>query len=223
MNYNVEELLFLSATDENEPLYVWAFLKRDDPAVTRLEVPAEHNGVPVAAIFESAFVNCPYLREIYIPDSVTLIEHGAFENCPELREIRLPKQIAIGAFLNCPKIPPKVVLAEHIGNAKDITAPFKTLEDIDWDALLRPEVFELIVKYNSFREIGTEMLFKEIVSRGLFSHFKILENAGLTLTAEDTDTLIEYSTKKGKTEMTAYLLDLKNRKFGFNGGGDLEL
>lgn len=42
----------------------------------------------VSMIRSKNFANCPSLRTVYIPDTVTLIENLAFENCTSLREIR---------------------------------------------------------------------------------------------------------------------------------------
>ncbi len=227
MSYNVDEL-FDIADDGfgfHETAFVCDFLKRGDPSVTRVEIPAEYHGYPVKNIRQFSFSDCKYLREIFIPDSVETIDTWAFENCEELREVRLPKHVSIElqGFKNCPRLAPEVVMAGLIGNAEDISAPLNSEQWLDRDALLRPEVFELAVKYDSFRLIGTEMLFKEIVWCGLLSHFEMLEKAGRSPELEHTDRLIEFSSENGYTEMTAYLLDLKNRKFGFKGGDKFEL
>lgn len=226
MSYSVEELFIFLETEGGYSIE--KYLKRDDPSVTELEIPAEYKGAPVVSIKLSAFGNSDFLREVFIPDSIKTIEDWAFHNCPELRHIRLPKEVRIQppGFLDCPKLDPQVVMAGLVGNPMDLSEPFGLILRLEWDDILRPDVFSLAVKYDSFKKIGTEMLFKKIVSRGLFSHFEALENAGRSPTAEQTDDLINLSTEKGKTEMTAYLLDYKNRKFGFdpkNGEDKFEL
>lgn len=230
MSYNVEELFYIIESVFDESAYVRKFRKFDDPNVTSVEIPSEYNGRPVELISQFCFSDCHYLREAIIPDSVKMISRWAFDNCRELRTIRLPKHVKIDmqAFIYCPKLAPEVVMAGLIGSPEDLSAPFNTEsetdedvfysaeEKLDWAGLMRPDVFELAVKYDSFRLIGTNMLYRVIIHNGLFSHFEMLENAGRSPNAEQTDRLIELSTENGYTEMTAFLLDYKNRKFGFD-------
>lgn len=204
------------------------FTKRGDSTVTRVDIPAEYHGYPVTRISMFAFEDCKFLREVCLPDSVKQIEDWAFENCPELREIRLPKHVEISpmAFENCPKLPPETILAAILESPEDITRPLDEDCYIERDGLLRPDVFALTIKYDSFRKIGTERLFAEIVRHMLFSHFETLEKAGYAPDVKQVDRLIRFSAEIGKTEMTAFLLDYKNRKFGFDfkdGGDNFEL
>lgn len=217
MSYSADEL-FECFKINNREAGIMSFLKSDDPSVTRVEIPAKYNGLPVKSIASFAFLKCKFLREVFIPDSVEWLDAWAFQDCSEIRCVRLPNHVRFEQFVfqGCPKLAPETVLAGIIGNAEDITAPFCSDRMVDWDTLLRLDVLALAIKYDSFREIGTKMLFKEIVSRGLFSHFEALEKAGKSPTAEETDALIEFSSENGYTEMTAYLLDYKNRKFGFD-------
>ncbi len=223
MSYSVDERFSFKKFDNGYALD--KYLKKDDPGVTELEIPAEYNGAPVVSINMSAFGNSDFLREVFIPNSIKTIGEWAFHNCPELRRIKLPKEVSIQkpGFLDCPKLDPQIVMAGLVGNPTDLSKPFGLILRLEWDDILRPDVFALAVKYDSFREIGTEMLFKQIVRRGLFSHFEALEKAGRSPTAEQTDALIKFSSESGYTEMTAYLLEYKNRKFGFYGGDKFEL
>lgn len=243
MSYSVDELFEIRTgiNTKEKDAWVYSFLKGDDPAVTRVEIPAEYNGYRIEQICAEAFFNSPYLREVIIPDSVWWIGPWAFGLCPELRTVRLPNnghcEIYARAFADCPKLDPEVVMKALIESPEDISKPFNdepaclgddeesfsAEEKLDWKGLMRPEVFELAVKYDSFRLIGTEMLCRVIVYNGLFEHFGMLENAGRSPDAEQTDRLIEFSSENVYTEMTAFLLDYKNRKFGFNGGDDFEL
>lgn len=205
---------------------IWGYFQRDNPEITKLQIPEEFNGKPVTRVFCCADNN-DFLREVYIPDSVKFIDGCAFYNCPELREVRLPAGVELDppVFINCPKLPSEKILAGLVGSADDISAPLKGERfDRCRDELFRTGVFELAIKYDSLREIGTDTLFIEIVLRGLFECFDMLERAGKSPSAEMTDAMIEFCALKGKTEMTAFLLDYKNRKFGFkNGGGKFEL
>lgn len=226
MSYSIDELFKIS--EHQKRCAVMLFRKKHDPEITEVEIPAEYNGCPVTDINRYCFWDCKYLRRVYIPDipggSIT-INRFAFENCPELRHIRLPKEVRIQTpgFLDCPKLDPQVVMAGLIGNPMDLSEPFGFIPRLEWDDILRPDVFELAVKYDSFKKIGTEMLFKQIVSRGLFSHFEALEKAGKSPSAEETDALIKFSSENGYTEMTAYLLEYKRQKFGFKKGGEFDL
>lgn len=237
MTYSDEELFDIIDGRYDGKAFVWRFLKSGDPAVTSVVIPSEYKGYPVTAISSFCFWDCRYLQEVVFPDSVEYINKWVFQNCPELRSMRLPKRAEIGmqSFAGCPKLPAEVIMAGLVGCSEDITRPFNTEDEVDedvifsaedkldWSGLLRPDVFALAIKYDSFREIGTERLFKEIVQRGLFSHFELTEKAGRVPNREQTDSLIKLSMEQGSAEMTAFLLDYKRRKFGFAQGGSYEL
>lgn len=200
-------------------------MKSHGPSITRVEIPAEYNGYPVTKIIYYAFSNCDYLQEVYIPDSVKNITLYAFAFCPELRKVRFPKDVecSFPPISFCyPKLPVEAVLA-GLAEGFEFDSTFFENEWFLWEELLRTDVFERVIDYETFWDIGLMPLLNHFVNHNLVSHFKILENAGLTLTAEEVDDLIKYSTEKGKTEMTAYLLDFKNRKIGFSGGDNFEL
>ena len=66
--------------------------------ITRLEIPATHNGLPVTAIEAGAFADCTSLVEIIIPNTVQRIDVGidgfngsgsAFEKCSKLKAIHI--------------------------------------------------------------------------------------------------------------------------------------
>lgn len=61
----------------------------------------------VKSISNSAFNNCPDLREVNIAGSVETILYNAFSNCPNLTDVVIPegvKRIGIRAFENCSKL-----------------------------------------------------------------------------------------------------------------------
>lgn len=237
MTYSDEELFDIVDGRYDGKAFVWRFLKSDDPEITSVVIPSEYKGYPVTSISSFCFWDCRYLQEVVFPDSVEYINKWVFQGCPELRSLRLPKHAEIGmqAFADCPKLPAEVIMAGLVGSAADITRPFNTEDEVDedvifsaeekldWNGLLRPDVFALAVKYDSFREIGTERLYKEIIRRGLVSHFALLEQAGRSPDRDRTDSIIELSMEQGSAEMTAFLLDYKRRKFGFYRGGSYEL
>ena len=83
-----------------------------------------------------AFLNNIELREIYLPDSVTVLNDGAFQNCTGLEKIDLPEKmerLGASAFNNCavletiefPEGPESVSdsLFMYCGSLKEITLP----------------------------------------------------------------------------------------------------
>ena len=61
-----------------------------------------------------AFLGCPLLFEVIIPDGVTEIGNSAFRNCASLKKVLIPKSVTtIGnyAFSNCPNLK-EVILPE---------------------------------------------------------------------------------------------------------------
>lgn len=52
----------------------------------KVKVPAMINGKPVRGIRSEAFKDSEYLREVYLPDTVTAIGKDAFKNCPQLKK-----------------------------------------------------------------------------------------------------------------------------------------
>ncbi|MCD8206846.1 MAG: leucine-rich repeat protein [Bacteroidales bacterium] len=69
-----------------------------------VSIPPEYNGKPVTAIRDYAFWDCPDLKSVTIPDSVTSIGFKAFSNCTYLTRITIPSSVTfIGerAFCGC--------------------------------------------------------------------------------------------------------------------------
>lgn len=223
MNYSEDGLFLFKKIKHGYELF--DYLGAGNPNITEIKIPGWHKLRPVTQITTKCFDKCKYLRRIYIPGSIGKIEMGAFSECGELREIRLPPCIRVEApaFLKCPKLDPKTVLKGCVGSTR-VSAAFRDVAiSVAWDEFLRPDVFELALKYDTFRVKGMEYVYKELIRRGLFSYFETLEQAGKSPTAEQIDALIAFSSQNRKTEITAYLLDYKNRKFGFSGGDNLEL
>lgn len=52
-----------------------------------VEIPAEIDGVPVTRIGTRAFQNCTTIKQLTIPDGVTVINTGAFRGCENLEEL----------------------------------------------------------------------------------------------------------------------------------------
>lgn len=227
---NFEEL-FECFTIHNREAGIGSFLKSGDPSVTRVEIPAEYNGLPVKSIASFAFLDCKFLREVFIPDSVEWIDAWAFQNCPELRRVRVPNHVGFEllVFQACPKLSPETV-AMGLVRSTDITSPISN-NDLR-EALLNPhfppsdlfraDVFEILAKNNCFGKCDTTLLFERMTYEGKTELFPLAEQYGMLNSEPLVDGLIEYSAEHGKTEITAYLLDYKNRKFGFKGFDDFE-
>lgn len=228
MSYKVEELF--SFKEINGEYALEKYLKKDDPSVTELEIPAEFNGKPVAAIGNGAFAYSWHLQKVAVSEGIWGIAADAFTGCIGLRSVSLPASLeVIGSFAFCkckalcevkfgsypkfgeavfrfdPDLPAEITLMGWV-RSRDITRPldnaclrtevkmaFDMPKYVPW--FCRFDVFSLAAANDCFREIDEELL----------------------------EMLLEYSLKHNKPELTAYFLELKKRKFGFNGGGDLEL
>ena len=61
--------------------------------VPRLEIPGTIDGYTITRISSIAFINCPYMITVTIPDSVTSIGTKAFYKCNKLIKVTLPDSI----------------------------------------------------------------------------------------------------------------------------------
>ena len=71
---------------------------------TTLVIPSMIDGLPVVAIGDYAFLDCPSLKSVTIPDSITYIGDGAFEECSALTSVTIGDGVTyIGsyAFSDC--------------------------------------------------------------------------------------------------------------------------
>lgn len=70
-------------------------------------IPDTIDGLPVVTIYNKAFMDCPWIRSVKIPDSVTSIGTQAFSGCAWLESMTLPSgEFTIGsrAFENCERL-----------------------------------------------------------------------------------------------------------------------
>lgn len=75
-----------------------------DPRITKINIPAEINGMPVVKIQSMAFENYYYLESVVLPDSLKEIGVAAFSNCSLITEIDIPdsvSEIGVKAFMDC--------------------------------------------------------------------------------------------------------------------------
>ncbi len=173
-----------------------------------------------------AFAFCD-LKSVILPYSLKKIEAGAFSSCRELEQvIFLGNNVVFDCdvFRKCPKLAAENVM-QGLALSCDITKPFienetysgkKKMSLFDWDSALRNDVFALALKYDSFALFDKGKVLKEITERNLSHLLPLTENAGWNITEECIGELLELSAQKGSVEITAWLLEYKNRNFGFN-------
>lgn len=279
MSYNVEELYeFYEFGDAYAGIE--EYLKKDDPTITELEIPAEYNGRRVTRIYRDSFRGSVYLKRVVIPPSVNEIYKYAFSICESLETVELsegleviseyafsstrlksvvlPKSLValwgnaflccselesvtfnsspvIGdyVFFDCPKLSADVALMGLVHSC-DLSKPFDerdynwAFEEETFERLVyaRPDVLKLAFKNDCFRNVDVSVMLEFLAETGNVESLCVAEEHGLLDDTALLDTLTEISAENGKTEITAYLLELKNRKFGFAGigeGDDFEL
>ncbi|WP_105567558.1 CapA family protein [Microbacterium halophytorum] len=66
-----------------------------DRDLTKLEIPAAVEGLPVTTIGKGALAGSSSLTSVLVPETVTLIGSEAFANCTSLREIELPSDLQV--------------------------------------------------------------------------------------------------------------------------------
>lgn len=184
-----------------------------------------------------------FLRAVTLPKSLKFLGNNAFDSCWELKsvEFRNPDvRFGDDVFSNCPNLPPEIQLMSLVRSC-DITRPiaesvygryaerhkpFGELVFMSDPLLCGTKVFGLALKNKCFREADGEDLFallSAMIEGGLREHLQLAAEGGLLSDAELSDKLIGYSADKGRTEMTAFLLDHKNRALGYDKGEKYDL
>ena len=189
--------------------------------LTRVNIPEG-----IEKIGNSAFCSCG-LREVTLPESLKELDTEAFLWCSELERVifrNKDTEFGFGVFEGCLKIAAENIM-QGLARSCDITKPFATEKfywshevavDLIWaDSALRDDVFELALKYDGFALFDKENVFVEIVERNLCRFLPLCENAGWSIGKKFLGELLDISLDNGFTEITAWLLDYKNRKFGF--------
>ena len=167
-------------------------------------------------IEEGAFCDC-YLSSVTFPPTLKKIGQKAFSNCRFLEKVDFGESAPLleaGVFDNCPKLGAENIV-QGLACSADISQPFQPYEDFDWDTALREDVFALAMKYNSFALFDKDEILLEIVRHGITEYLPLAESTDRTFTGECAEKALSISSEKGLVEMTAWLLDYKNRKIGF--------
>lgn len=242
MNYKPEALFRFEKTEGGYS--VASYLKTEDTSVTEIEIPEEYNGLPVEAIEEYAFFSARFIKNIVLPKSLKAINSFAFQFCNGLKSVTFNSVPRLGenVFFGCRLLPADVTLMGLVGSC-DLSAPFNRKEfDRAFEiprsltgifrlpynrvAILSPEVFELAIKNDCFRSVDVSVMLKHLIREGDTKSLYLAEKHGMLDDPALLAELAEYSAEKAKTELTAFLLELKKRKFGFEdfeGGSGLEL
>lgn len=190
----------------------------------------------VRHIGEGAFQNCESLRSVSFPASLEKLGSRSFQFCGELREAEFKSNPSFGLYVfdRDFKLPAEIILAGLVCS-RDLTLPLNSVmleNEIAWAYSLRayritlferPDVFELAAKNGCLTHIDTESLFKVFIDKERFDLLRIAERYGLFDDAEFVDRFVEYSVERKNAEAGAYFLDLKRRKFGFDGGDKFTL
>lgn len=190
----------------------------------------------VRRIGESAFQNCKNLLSVSLPSSLEKLYNWAFMFCGKLREVKFRSDPSFGeyVFKNDFELPPEIILTGLVCS-RDLTLPLNSdmLEnEIACASALgtyritlfeRPDVFELAAQSGCIANSDTESLFKVFIDKERFDLLRIAERYGLFDDAEFVDRFVEYSVERKNAEAGAYFLDLKRRKFGFDGGDKFTL
>lgn len=195
----------------------------------------------VRRIGKYAFNTCAYLGAALLPKSLERLESDAFYDCARLKRVTFlnPDTVIGGSmFRNCPELCAENVLMGLLRSV-DLTAalPARLYRDIPeefpafgqteyTETILRRDVFELAVKNGCFRgaecgELSRLLALAIECSRGEL--VRTAAEGGLIFDAETAEQLIDCAAANGRTELTAWLLDFKNRKFGADGGSIYEL
>lgn len=234
------------------------YLKRDDPTITELELPAEFNGKPVTMICGCFYGT--FLKRVAIPPSVRYIARSAFGGsalesvklpnspiklagfvfsaCKNLERVEFgspPPELGPRVFHGCEKLPPEI-LAMSMTRSTDRVCRTDYRSTLSRDEMIkqlndfeikqcdsfRADVFEILAKNKCFKKLNVKFLFEKMINENRHDLLLIAEKYGMLDSAVLLDLLINYAIENQKTEFTAYLLDLKNRKFGFDSksGGD---
>lgn len=176
----------------------------DCGSLTRVVVP---EGVGI--IRTGAFQGCAALEEVVLPESGCILYSGSFRDCPSLRSVVFPEKDKVTllspVFEDCPLLPAETRMYALIG-LNDLDKPFVYNVNFDWETALREDVFTLAVRHKSFVNVGSETLFKRLIDDGLIGLLPIAEEI---LDVRLAETLIGYSAERGRTEITAWLLNFK--------------
>lgn len=161
-------------------------------------------------IGEKAFFNCKSLTEITIPKNVNTIRKECFSNCHNLKKVTVENEdIRIGknAFTRCSALEE---VSHYLIEKLDLDSQINVLTNIfyKWDTLSNDEQNKLITLVNN-----KEKLKYEFVTIDDGNLFYIMLNKVISLTLYELDKYLNYHIQEENTNITAILLDYKNKKY----------
>lgn len=238
MSYN--ELYCFEENRRSTGYILTNYLQKDNPGITELDIPSEYKGKPVVGIDFRAFASSRHLISVRFPSTLRNIDDGAFTGCTSLENITFPdSKVYFGSetFYACPKLPVEIQLMSALCSC-NLTHPMPGLEYyrfspkyrsqliLENEPFMRTDVFELAVKNKCFRNAERQWLLwvlETLVENCPITHLCIAADGDLLSDTEIVNALIDLSAKIGRIELTAWLLEHKNRNFGFDGGNKFEL
>ncbi len=173
------------------------------------------------------------LKSVKLPKSLKRLGSCAFQFCRNLERVEFgnePSEFGARVFHSCDKLPPEISVMS-LTRSTNITSPVRKADfremmdkfigaDCDY---FRPDIFELLAKNKCLRNCNVRFLFEKMINEDMAELLPLAEKYGMLSNRELADILISYGIDRKNTEITAYLLDLKNRKFGFDHESELNL
>ena len=183
-------------------------------SLEHIELPDGIETINNAAFFRTS------LKEVTIPASVTYVGGSAFGGCASLENIifKNPHTEISCIFEKCPKLPVDIMLmsALHTPDIEDVYFKDISISEYDWICIAVEErVFLRALELNKFDGCDISELLKWLVICGSLRSVITASEQGW-ITAENIDELIWYAINPCHVEKKAFLLDYKNKKFGFN-------
>lgn len=171
------------------------------------------------------------LKSVTLPKSLEVLGDMSFAYCRSLESVTFNSAPIFGekVFVGCEKLPADITLMGLV-NSADLTAPFDKHAFFDAFAgnfcpvgeerehlkYTRPDIFETAVKNQCFKSVDMYVMLAFYIEERDAERLKLIEEHGLLDDRALLDEYTERSIQKGKPEITAYLLDLKKRRFGFS-------
>lgn len=189
-------------------------------ALESIRVPGSVLWIPAGA-----FLGCASLKRAKLCEGVQSIGANAFRDCASLESVTLPKSlrnIESCAFLGAPRLPAETVLMGLV-RRPDLSRQMTVIHNVEWESALRPDVFALALKHNSFTGALKEWALFRIAESGPSDNLETAARAGLLDGAELTERLLERAVSTKNAETAAWLLEYKNSKFGSSQRGKTEI
>ena len=167
-----------------------------------------------------AFSCCDELEQVLFQSSDVKFGFSVFDGCPKLKAENIMQGLSRSWDITKPFVPENACRDKSMISSGG-NSPFSDDEEseitvkevqFDWDGAMREDVFELAMKYDSFSRFNKGTVLEEAVKRNMSDSLPLAEAAGWKLTRGDIDRLLNISLDNGFVEITAWLLDYKNRR-----------